>query len=353
MIIIGGGITGSAAAISFVKLGYSVALIEKSGFEKFKAGESLSPECKKYFSVIDFDIDHSCSSEYYGTRSLWGSNEINEKSFIYNPYGNGIAIDRNGFELQLFHHAGNCGAKTFPAAKTKNIITHKDRCQVVVEQNGETRLLNSGLVIYATGRSGKTTPGTNQKCYQDKLVAITSIQDAEDTQDMNLYIESMPNGWFYTNLLPDKKRVYTYFTDYDLIDRSKTKASFLRDQILTTRWSSEYSSFGTDPNVHPYIADARTGISNFQSGSGWFEIGDAAYTIDPLSGQGILKNFKLIDFWVEFIDHFFSDYKRTGQLYACFNADHFEQHLYQKTWVYSRESRWVENPFWARRIKLN
>lgn len=349
IVISGGGVSGSALASSLAKQGYKVAVIERSSLDNFKAGESLSPECKRHFSELSFQYNETTTSEYYGHISFWGSPAGSTQDFIFNPYGNGFSIDRLAFEKQLLTHAENNGVTVFMPAKT---IIHQINVtcwESNIEQNGNRFLLRSKLVIYATGRSVRGIGEINARKFYDDLVALTIVRNGDSCDFKHLFIESHPEGWFYTNILPGSKRVYSFFTDRDVIPKQENRKSFLIDRIKSSIWAGAFDISESLQRSKMFVSDARTYFSSCQFGPGWFNIGDSAYTIDPLSGQGILKNLKAIEFWNDKIEAFLSDFRTIGQLYTSYNQTNFDNHLLQKMKIYGMEGRWRGSKFWTRR----
>jgi flavin-dependent dehydrogenase len=353
IVIVGGGVSGSALASSLSKLGYKVAVIERSSLTNFKAGESLSPECKRHFSDLSFQYNETTTSEYYGHISFWGSSVSTSQNFIFNPYGNGFSIDRLAFEKQLLTNAENNGATVFMPAKTTIHHINETCWESMIEQNGNSFYLRSKLVIYATGRGAQGIGGINARKFYDNLVALTIVQNDDRSDFKHLFIESLPDGWFYTNILPGNKRVYSFFTDHDVIPKQKNRKSFFIDRINQSIWAGTYNISESLLNSNMFVSDARTYFSRLQFGPGWFNIGDSAYTIDPLSGQGILKNLKAIEFWNDKIEGFLSDFRTIGLLYTSYNQTNFDNHLMQKMKIYAMEGRWHDCKFWARRRTHN
>ncbi len=349
IVLIGGGITGSATSIFLNNLGYKVAVIEKTDLNKFKQGESLSPECKRFFNLLKFHFNENIAIEYYANNSNWGSNETLTSDFIFNPYGNGISIDRQLFEHSLISHSQSCGNNILLETNILKIQFTGNGWELSIKNNNSISIIKSRLLIFATGRNSPLNPLSSKRKYSDKLVALTIVREIDECVSVqrNLTIEALPNGWFYTNSLPQNKRVLTLFSDNDLLP--KAKYEYFMEQLHLTNWFQTQNDSLIETNESLNIFDARTSWSNYQSGNYWLELGDSAYTIDPLSGQGILKNFQMVMFCIDNIEPFFNGEKDINQIYGSFNLTNFNKYQEQQQQVYEMETRWQTNEFWLRR----
>lgn len=350
ILIIGGGITGSTTSIFLSKLGYKVAVIEKTDLNKFKPGESLTPECKRFFNLLNVALDENTAIEYFANNSNWGSDETISTSFIFNPYGNGISVDRQRLEHQLIECSYTVGSEILLETTASNIeFSGKIWNISLKDKHNKISVIKSRFIVFATGRISPFNPISTRRNYFDKLIAITAIADtdASHLKQKNLTIEAMPNGWFYTNLLPQNKRVLTIFSDSDLLP--KTTTEYFKEQLYLTNWYPTQNDVLIKKGLHLEISDARASWSNYQSGNCWLELGDTAYTIDPLSGQGILKNFHMITFFIEHCESFIHQKKEINKMYNEMNLKDFKNYQEEKVQVYGLESRWKSNLFWNRR----
>ena len=352
--IIGAGITGSVASISLQSLGYKIAIIERTNLSTFKQGESLAPECKRYFHFLGLNFSSETAIEYSGNSFVWGEDSVKTNDFIFNPYGNGLSIDKTYFEQQLMAHAKNKGVIIFQESKIVNIIFQEKIGNITLDVAEEEKVIKARFIIFATGRKSCINTHSSSRRYFDKLIALTFVEEMKETTgDKNwLYIEATPNGWFYTNTLPNMKRIFSFFTDNDLIEGEKSE--YFKRQILKTRWVLGKGLFCTPKNKIKTLAfDARTYWADQQSGECWLKIGDSAYTIDPLSGQGIIKNLEMIDFCTNNIKSFLDGDIDLHKKYGLFNKMNFIKYQSQRKQVFKGEERWRNNEFWNRRTIPN
>lgn len=333
-------------------MGYHVALIEKTNLKRFKAGESLSPGCERHLNTYGIGLGLPFARPYQGISSSWGAANFIEKDFgaVYGEEG--VAILKTDFELSLVNQARLSGVRVLLETNVTEVLTDENSCKITIQSEGGRMVLHSLFCIQATGRSEPGYFSKRSRYFTDRLITLTSIVDDSPRGIPRLYIESMPDGWFYSNCLPGGKRVLSYFTDYDLLPGSRSNSAFLKDRLAETNWWSDYEWISRVDLSPAYACDARSSFSSVVAGSRWIRLGDAAYTVDPLSGQGILKNLLQVTFLTEEIERLVSGTATSLKLFNDFIKDNFLNYFHQQMRVYASERRWPESKFWSRRLRL-
>jgi flavin-dependent dehydrogenase len=344
----------------------------------FKIGEALPPVARRLLQEVGL-WDGFVSQGHlpcYGNLSAWGSSELHSTDFIFDPNGLGWHLDRLRFDRLLQQAASEGGVEVCIGAKL-NIKACKfsDDSWSISVTNGSERKLSSRWLIDATGRRSTVARAQGvQRHAQDRLVAFFAIFSSRTNgaersvpavsidDDSRTLIESAPDGWWYTALLPLRQRVVVYLTDADLAPKTLcSKRDFLEQLSLTTHISASL-------RAHNYAMQTEVGVKAVQAnsarlasftGPGWLAVGDAAVSFDPLSSQGILTalfsglkaaealNEKLSGGDVSGKGDFSSsdplvDYSE--RLSMIYNA-----YLQNRSTFYAQEKRWVTRPFWRRR----
>src|SRR4030095_11414104 len=100
VVVIGGGPAGTAVALALVTQGVSVLVVERSNYQQLRFGETLPPEIQPTLSRLG--LWHGFLQAHHlrsvGIRSIWGSTEPYDQSFIFNPYNDGWHVDRRAFD---------------------------------------------------------------------------------------------------------------------------------------------------------------------------------------------------------------------------------------------------------------
>src|SRR5215213_3152514 len=118
VVVLGGGPAGAAAALSLCRHApsLSVALVEQSGYDLPRVGETLPPTVQAVLAQLGvwetFVGEGHVAA--YGTCSAWGSDELFDNEFIYHPAGRGWHLDRARFDRMLAREAADRGVTTYP-----------------------------------------------------------------------------------------------------------------------------------------------------------------------------------------------------------------------------------------------
>jgi flavin-dependent dehydrogenase len=172
------------------------------------------------------------------------------------------------------------------------------------------------------------------------------------------YVEAIEDGWWYSAPLPDNRRVVAFHTDSDLpVARSLADPRRLLQRASVSRelgavlsesgFSAEQSGFAAAHSaiLQPFAGPAAGPAAR----PTWFAAGDAAFSFDPLSSQGLLNALftglaasEAADRYLSGANDAVAEYEQTvNQIFEI-----YRQNL--RNW-YSAEARWCDQPFWRRR----
>jgi flavin-dependent dehydrogenase len=160
-------------------------------------------------------------------------------------------------------------------------------------------------------------------------------------------LEAFDRGWWYAAALPDGRAVAGLFTDADLLPGPAG-----RERLWAQAWAGaclvpDLVAFADRAPIH--TAPAQTGAATACAGADWLAVGDAARTLDPLSGRGITEALTSALRAAEAVRAPAAD--RTAALAADAEraAEEHRLHLATRLTHYRRERRWPDSPFWRRR----
>jgi flavin-dependent dehydrogenase len=365
--VVGGGPAGTTAANRLACLGRSVILLESSSYDSPRVGETLPPSICP--TLIDLGVWESFQFlgpiPSYGTQSVWGDNEIQSNSFMFNPYGLGWHIDRLGFDSMLAARASKCGARVTTGVRVKKCnwkpCGHWD---IGFELNGNNKQVADkspvscshffvkGL-IDATGRNSVLSKrlGANHIIH-DRLSGAAIMFQAGTEVDIGAYtlVEAGKEGWWYSAPVPGHRLIATYMTDMDLITSNKPlNIEEWMNRLASTRYTSarcQRHPILWGPHVFSALSQRLNMPRNEEK---WIATGDSAMAVDPLSSSGIPNAFLsgaraalAMDRWLDGDDS-------TRYTYENELDNEFEEYLRLRRRYYSMETRWSDSTFWKRR----
>lgn len=290
VVVIGGGPAGSATARRLAGLGRSVALLERSRFERPRIGETLAPVVQPLLRALGVWDGFVALAPLpsWGTRSIWDEPEPAEHSHMISGYGSGWHVDRRAFDRMLAHTAADAGADLRLGTAVSRCL-HDDGGWQVSGASGH--LLTARLLIDATGRSASVGRHLGARPLGfDHLVAIAACWRGVDVSDQQyLLIESAADGWWYTAPIPADGMVGMFMTDADLCRRrGLTRILPWQSHLLSTTATVARVGSGQPPGPQVHSAASRRTIRG-NDPRPWLAVGDASLAVDPVSGSGVVR----------------------------------------------------------------
>lgn len=356
--IIGGGPAGAIAAGQLAAEGLRVLLADAQGDAQFKPGDGLPPAAKRILNECGVWQDFLAQGhiESFGTRSAWGSPEIQSNDFIRSPDGMGYHLDRTVFDSMLRAYAQKQGAIVRMETPLKR-FEKKDGKWILIWEKGEgENQTTCQFLVEATGRARKILRNLQIPFqFHDQQIcfyrAYRLKPDSEHDWDATALVESVAGGWWYSARLPRSQRIVMMFCDAgtQAAKALQTTDGFDAQLEKTRHIHKELMANTYEPAGPPVGTDARTGCAQTVVGEGWCAIGDAALAFDPLSSQGLLTamyaGLRVKDGIIQALS---GDYSGLETYADNLNAI-FETFLANQNRFYEGERRWKNQPFWKAR----
>lgn len=358
VLIIGGGIAGIFAAFRLIKAGLKIGVIEplaESNSERQNWGETLRPEIKPIFRKLGLvSVLEAHSTEALGSASAWGSPEIEARSYLNSPYGNGLHIDKPNLIREIRREFLNAGGKLIKCF-AKDVGIKHDRRIAKIRHKDTIKILNYDFLIDASGRNRVFSKGKTSILRYDRLVAA-AISTTEHYNSSTFFgstdisvVESVADGWWFTNLTPARQRVFVRFADAGTpIVKSMNSAEGFFKSLNDTNHVGKLAPKDALAHAHrPSIRAASSTRLKKIRGDDWIAIGDAARTVDPLSSQGIFNaasdGLNAAEALLESRSTGTSDAIET---FAESVLREYDSFLDTKEKIYSIERRWRDSSFW-------
>jgi len=356
--IIGGGPAGLTTSLALKKYGFEVTVLEASAYDKYCAGEHIVPEAKPFLS--DLGIPDSVwlnnSLKCYEIQSCWGGEDLLSKDSISNVYGEGFLLSRPAFDKDFASYVESQGVNVLVNARATHLTQNGKGWITDYIQNGESKQIQADFVVDASGRNTKFASAFGiKKNRYDNFVGITFFCTPKNKDLVprgKILIEACKKGWWYSAVLNDDSLVTTVMTDADLVKdlggANEAVKYFIESSIQTKNLLANFERIGK-----AHTASAKSQIVSQIYGNNWLMVGDSAWSIDPLSSQGIYKGMAMGLRAAEAISKYFSGDDSAISQYA----DHFKKMFYTyvdlRAKYYRMETRWKEESFWKRRHTAN
>jgi flavin-dependent dehydrogenase len=350
--VIGGGPAGSVCARQLALKGHRVILFEKRLQPCPRGAETCSPRVRRLIEEIcgsSMPADAFAPlSRFY---SAWGHPAWESRSLDFWQAGHGATIDRavlDGWLLQLAHNAG--------------VLVHRGhkvvsgRCDngawTVRAKNGSDDIeVDAEFLVEATGAATRSPVASAGRIFRDRLVSVSAELPGNPQSKSDAGVEAVPEGWWFSAARSERCRTASFFTDADMMPAAKEAKSWFFSELGKTAHVKHL--IRPDVSISAVrVTAARTSIRRQLWKDSWIAVGDAARTIDPLSGGGVGRavedGLRAADAISQRLLGMNRDSPRSFVLDI---VAHFREQTALQHRFYAQENRWPAHPFWSRRSK--
>ncbi|HEY1166615.1 MAG TPA: tryptophan 7-halogenase [Chitinophaga sp.] len=283
VLIIGGGPAGLCAALRLLSLGRRVALVEKADFPRPQIGESLSPGIWNLFRYLQ--AEHLLSRHHYlhqlPASVIW--EKETPDTLNATQRGPGVMLDRGLLDHDLLQLAVERGLQLFQPARFERCSKTATGWKAHLRMQRIAITVDTNFILDARGRSSITMQ--NRILTATPVLAVWSYVPAAAMPQQTL-VEATPNGWIWGSPMPDQRfRILSFISPAAMKHRSAADVF---------RWSlRDTQLFGQVP--------LRSGLQDLSTcmvftyahahpwNNGYIRLGEAAFSLDPLSSTGVEK----------------------------------------------------------------
>jgi flavin-dependent dehydrogenase len=359
VLVLGGGPAGLAAAIHLRAASDAVVVVADAGDGgRERVGETVPPDIAIPLRRLGLTARFAASGHLPcpGSVSAWGGAQPGFNDFILNPLGHGWHLHRRRFEQLLADRAGELGATVARPARFVCAMKIADGHEVQLDGDRGGHRIRARWVIDATGVNARFAreQGARRRV-QDRLVATAHFAKMRGgSLTLQTLLEATEQGWWYAARLPGDRVLTMLVTEPGEVktlaaDHFATwKSQLAATQLLAPRLAAvklESEAFSHVPIWSSLLEPLE--------GDRWLAIGDAAACYDPLSSQGIFKAMNdASDAAVHILAALGAAEAPSWHRAECLRA-RFDDYLRNRAYLYAREQRWPDAPFWARRASTS
>jgi flavin-dependent dehydrogenase len=265
----------------------------------------------------------------------------------------GWVICREHFNATLRRFAERNGVFVLSTEQPAKLHGASDQAPVELALNDQ--VLRASFLIDATGASSGLLPRHFRRRLRfDRLIALGLALRSAQNNLHTMRLAASSAGWWYA--LQHENTLAVFLTDGDLLPKEPLAfQQFLQQQFLEA--FGDNNGLSSDALGCLKFRDARTGCAQTFSRGRWLRIGDAAFTVDPISGRGLAESFRAAQAAANCV----SEFLRSGDLdcvqeFAARNIVRFAESLDRLREVYACRSgpfAGLAHPFWTRRADAN
>jgi flavin-dependent dehydrogenase len=353
--ILGGGPAGLCAAIRLLDMGYSVGMLEQEQFPRPQIGESLSPGIHNIFEYLNAEhlLEDSMYLKNISAKVIWE----NEAEIYHRPGQNsgGIIVDRSKLDQELLKFTVSKGLYLIQPGKLKQAVSSENRWTLEITANSTEIKINSKIVLDARGRKG-TLLKERVPIAPSAIAVWTHIENNYIFNEA--FIEAVEDGWLWGS--PVSGNRYRIMTFADPITLKKNSATHLSDLINKTKLFAPFVDKIGNGSIET------CSVTSFVNENPWnkqfVKIGEAAFTLDPLSSTGVEKAMRFslqvaiaINTYLKHPDSSHpKDFYEEKLIESVVNHAHWTADYYKQAWACSEKSEfWMKRAFFQLDISKN
>ena len=288
-IIIGGGPAGSATAGLLARAGLSAVLVEATHYQRRSRMETLPPAIKPRLVRLGAwpRFEQQRYDRIDGTIAFWGNAAPAIDEYAFSCHEHAWLVDRGDFDRTLAVHAADAGARVLLDTRVLGCRFTGVDWRVDLQTPAGVETMRSSFVVDATGRTGTAGHAGSRRFVHDSIVAVTWLAPANGESAYAL-LETAADGWFYSAQREDGCVAAMYVTDACRLRSSRFGIARTVRAALKSAPHTSIRISHSAREFRPRVVSAAVSRRSPAAGPQWVAVGDAAASMDPLCGRGVV-----------------------------------------------------------------
>ena len=354
VIVVGAGPSGASLA-THLSRHHRVLLLDRrppelSPKQKPRIGESLPGAAAgflKRMGVMERFLTDG-HSERMATVSTWDDETPAWFDPLRDPCGPGWQLDRDAFESSLRHCAHLNGATVVQPCGALEPIWQDGIWEVLAPQL--RRRFQAPILVDATGRQATIARCIGLAPHQEHALLCLHLRlpAPASPKDRCTRVCAETKGWWYSANLPRGDRLLAFYLDPDDSEwRTLLRSERLLQRAQRLPLLAEVLPSTVRARVHACRADGY--VLDFGAQSGFYAIGDASISFDPIASQGLFHALATAESAASAIEkELGGDAAAKAQYQAELRAVHGRYRLHHQA-TYAGPARRFRDPFWRSR----
>jgi flavin-dependent dehydrogenase len=341
--VVGGGPAGALVALRLATLGHRVCLLEREVFPRPHVGESLSPGIWPLLDSVGLGelISRASFRAPGDTLLCWAESE--PQLLPSDSRAGALLVDRGRFDLLLLEAARKAGVYVVQPAQAR--VTRAPKGWQILADGVDRFNSSAKALVDAAGR--KNCLQGRRVAFSPRTMALWAHLDAN--HDCATRVEAIPEGWLWAAPIADDKVSLLFFCDPSHIRQSPGGDL---ERLLRERMSKTvlFSGFAQAAFSRPVVArDATCTYATEPIGADYVMIGEANYSLDPLSSTGVEKALQGAQTGAAVVNTLLNHPERSNlctQFYRDRQQEVVTTHTAWTNQYYREVQRHAEKPFW-------
>ncbi|WP_299436685.1 NAD(P)/FAD-dependent oxidoreductase [uncultured Aquimarina sp.] len=287
--IVGAGPAGTTIANRLADFGYKILVVEKSNFPRQHIGLSLTSGIHHWLKKLNIEKKVEALQAIRAMKStvLWSSEDPIIKEF--NQENAGFHIDRGHFDSLLLDECKLKKVTIIQPGTIQSLQQKEDGSWDINVLSGtkESHFLSS-FIIDSCGR--KSIFKDKRIAYLPKLMATYSYWESTSKIDLHSFIEAGSDYWYWGAPLDKGRFVLCIFSNPSALKEASFINQFYKDTLSKSKFAKHIIDSYAMGDIS--VCDATPYFDTNVIGDNFIKIGDSAYTMDPISSQGVQKAIK-------------------------------------------------------------